>query len=78
MQKKKKKKKINDKKKKIKKKKKQEWSQLDFVWINFGFKFDKAAQVTTVSSIWCSIVTVITPFSIRKNLFYLWPFQHES
>ena len=45
-------------------KKKQELSQLDFFLINFGFKFDKAAQVTTISSICCSIVTGITPFSI--------------
>ena len=32
--------------KKQTKTKKHEWSELDFFWINFGFKFDKAAQVT--------------------------------
>ena len=61
---------IKCKKKKKKRKRKQKWSRLDFFWINFGCKFDKAAQVTTISSIWCSIVTGITPFVIRKNWFY--------
>ena len=55
--------------KKQTKTKKQEWSQLDFFWFNFVFKFDKAAQITTISSIWCSIVTGITPFSIRNGFY---------
>ena len=54
-----KKKNNNNKQKKQTKTKKQEWSQLDFFWIKFGFKFDKAAQVTTISSIWSCIITGI-------------------
>ena len=61
----------NKQTKKQTKTKKGEWSQLDFFWINFGFKFDKAVQVTTVSSIWCSIVAGITTFSIQRNLILL-------
>ena len=60
-----------EKKKERKKEKKQEWSQLDSFWINFGFKLQKATQVTAISSIWCSIATRITSSSIRKNFILL-------
>ena len=55
----------------MQKKKRKKESQLDSFWINFGFKLQKTTQVTAISSIWCSIATQITSFSIRKNLILL-------